>query len=58
MEPEPDAATDDAALFSLDDAPDAWHSLTIELSTEEHERLVQRARSEGLSPEEFLRGLI
>ena len=30
----------------------------LELSTEEHDRLVQRARAEGVSPEEFLRGLI
>jgi ribonuclease HI len=51
-------ADDEPALFSLDDAPDAWHTFTLELSTEEHDRLVQRARSEGLSPEEFLRGLI
>ncbi len=50
--------TDDDALFALDEAPDAWHALTIELSTEEHERLVQRARAEGVSPEDFLRGLI
>ena len=56
--PEPEPDTDEPALFSLDEAPDAWHALTLELSTEEHDRLVQRARSEGLSPEEFLRGLI
>ena len=55
-DPEPD--TDEPALFSLDEAPDAWHALTLELSAEEHDRLLQRARSEGLSPEEFLRGLI
>lgn len=47
-----------ATLFDLDEAPDAWQTLTVELSTEEHERLVQRARAEGVSPEEFLRGLI
>lgn len=47
-----------ATLFDLDEAPDAWQTLTVELSTEEHERLVQRARAAGLSPEEFLRGLI
>ncbi|MFF2494689.1 RNase H family protein [Agromyces sp. NPDC058064] len=47
-----------ATLFDLDEAPDAWQTLTVELSTEEHERLVQRARAAGVSPEEFLRGLI
>ena len=55
---EPDTGPDEPTLFSLDEAPDAWHALTLELSTEEHDRLLQRARSEGLSPEEFLRGLI
>ncbi len=49
---------DDVTLFALDDLPAAWHTLTLELSTEEHDRLVQRARAEGLSPEDFLRGLI
>jgi ribonuclease HI len=49
---------DDDALFSLDEAPEAWHSVTLELSTEELERLRIRALAEGLSPEEFLRGLI
>ncbi|WP_022890007.1 RNase H family protein [Agromyces italicus] len=47
-----------ATLFELDEAPDAWQTLTLELSTEEHDRLVQRARAAGVSPEEFLRGLI
>ncbi|MET4157547.1 RNase H family protein [Agromyces sp. PvR057] len=51
-------ADDDDALFSFDDAPDAWHQLTVELSTEEHERLLQLARAAGTSPEEYLRGLI
>ncbi|GAA4371890.1 RNase H family protein [Agromyces bauzanensis] len=53
-----EAASDDAALFSLDEPVDAWHTLTLDLSTEELERLVQRARAEGVSPEEFLRGFI
>ncbi|MFC9560730.1 RNase H family protein [Agromyces sp. NPDC056965] len=48
----------DDALFSLDDEPEAWHSLTLELSTEEIDRLRVRAQAEGLSPEEFLRRLI
>ncbi|MCD2442785.1 ribonuclease HI [Agromyces sp. SYSU K20354] len=52
-----DAGPDDA-LFALDDLSAAWHTLTVELSTEEHDRLVQRARAEGLSPEDYLRGLI
>lgn len=48
----------DDALFDLDEAATAWHTLTLELSTEEHERLVLRARAEGASPEDFLRSLI
>ncbi|MEF3405648.1 RNase H family protein [Agromyces sp. CCNWLW203] len=48
----------DDALFSLDEDAEAWHSITLELSTEEIERLRVRAQAEGLSPEEFLRGLI
>ena len=53
-----DAALDDEALFVLGEPVEAWHPLTVELSTEEFDRLVQRARAEGLSPEEFLRRLI
>ena len=53
-----DAVPDDDALFTLEDDPAAWHTLSLELSTEEHDRLVQRARAEGQSPEDFLRGLI
>ncbi|MFF2372538.1 ribonuclease H [Agromyces sp. NPDC058110] len=49
---------DDDALFSFDDAPDAWHQLTVELSTEEHDRLLQLARAAGVPPEEYLRSLI
>lgn len=54
-----EATSDDdaAALFVLDELA-AWHTLTVELSTEELDRLVQRARAEGVPPEEFLRGLI
>ncbi|MBM7831434.1 ribonuclease HI [Agromyces cerinus] len=48
----------DDALFSLDEEPEAWHSVTLELSTEEIDRLRVRAQAEGLSPEEFLRRLI
>jgi ribonuclease HI len=57
-----DAASDDEviddALFVLGEPVEAWHPLTVELSTEELDRLVQRARAEGVSPEEFLRRLI
>ncbi|GAA1837073.1 RNase H family protein [Agromyces salentinus] len=54
----PPDATDDDALFSFEDAPDAWHQLTVELSTEEHDRLLQLARAAGVAPEEYLRSLI
>ncbi|MGI9822375.1 RNase H family protein [Agromyces sp. Marseille-Q5079] len=54
----PSEAPDDDALFSLEDAPDAWHQLTVELSTEEHDRLLQLARAAGVAPEEYLRSLI
>lgn len=59
-EPDADAESDaeEPALFPLDETDEAWHTLTIELSAEEHDRLVQRARAEGVSPEEFLRGQI
>ena len=57
-DPEVTPTADDDALFSLDEAPEAWHSVTLELSTEELDRLRVRAQAEGLSPEEFLRGLI
>ncbi|WP_136707817.1 RNase H family protein [Agromyces sp. H66] len=53
-----EATSEDAALFTLDEPADAWRTLTLEVSTEEHERLLRRARAEGVSPEEFLRGLI
>ena len=49
---------DDLALFPIDDMAQQWHTITVELSTDEHDRLVQRARAEGISPEELLRGLI
>lgn len=52
------AGAEDDALFSFDEAPDAWHQLTVELSTEEHDRLLQRSRAAGLAPEEYLRSLI
>lgn len=52
------APADDAALFDFDDPTADWTTLTLELTTEEHTRLVERARAAGASPEEFLRGLI
>jgi ribonuclease HI len=51
-------SADDLALFPIDDMAQQWHTITVELSTDEHDRLVQRARAEGISPEELLRGLI
>jgi ribonuclease HI len=60
-EPEPEAAEPDPgddALFVLDDTATAWHTLTLDLSTEELDRLVRRARDAGVSPEDYLRGLV
>ncbi|HET6673168.1 MAG TPA: RNase H family protein [Agromyces sp.] len=66
-EPEPDvvataveleAEFGDDGLFALDEVAEAWHSLTLDLSVEEHSRLVRRARDAGVSPEEYLRSLI
>jgi ribonuclease HI len=45
-------------LFALAEDEAQWHTLTLELSADEHDRLVARARAEGLSPEDLLRGLI
>ncbi|BDZ47308.1 ribonuclease H family protein [Naasia aerilata] len=45
-----------ASLFELDEPE--LHELSLQLTTEEHRRLLQRARREGRSPEELLRGLI
>lgn len=53
-----EAEVGDDALFALDEVAEAWHSLTLDLSVEEHARLVRRARDAGVSPEEFLRNLI
>lgn len=50
-------AEDDGALFSLDVEP-AWHTLTLEVTADEHERLVRRAREAGTSVEDLLRSLI
>jgi ribonuclease HI len=49
---------EDDALFSFQDPIAEWRTLALELTTEEHTRLVERARAAGVTPEEFLRGLI
>jgi ribonuclease HI len=49
---------DDAALFDFDDPSAGWLTMTLELATDEHARLVERSRAAGVPPEEFLRGLI
>jgi ribonuclease HI len=53
--PEPDDT-----LFALDDALDEteWHTIELQLTAEELQRLTQRARDVGTTPDEFLRGLI
>ena len=45
-------------LFDFDDPAADWLTLSLELTSEEHTRLVERARAAGQTPEEFLRGLI
>jgi ribonuclease HI len=52
------ATEDDDALFSFQDPIAEWRTMAIELTTEEHTRLIERARAAGVTPEEFLRGLI
>jgi ribonuclease HI len=53
-----DRAAEDATLFDFDDPAADWLTLSVELTNEEHTRLVERARAAGQTPEEFLRGLI
>ena len=53
-----DRAAEDATLFDFDDPAADWLTLSLELTSEEHTRLVERARAAGQTPEEFLRGLI
>jgi len=50
------AAAEPASLFEIDEPE--LHEVSLQLTTEEHRRLLQRARREGRSPEELLRGLI
>jgi ribonuclease HI len=54
--PEQDDVTDAPTLFALDD-PDL-HEVTLWLTDDEHIRLHERARQEGVSAEELLRSLI
>jgi ribonuclease HI len=53
-----DRAAEDATLFDFDDPAADWLTLSLELTSEEHTRLVERARAAGQTPVEFLRGLI
>ncbi|UOE45723.1 RNase H family protein [Agromyces larvae] len=53
-----DRALEDTALFDFDDPTADWLTMTLELTAEEHTRLIERAREAGQSPDEFLRGLI
>ncbi|QEO15445.1 ribonuclease HI [Agromyces intestinalis] len=53
-----DRELEDAALFDFDDPTADWLTMTLELTAEEHTRLLERAREAGQSPDEFLRGLI
>jgi len=53
-----DASAADTALFAFDDLPAEWLTMTLQLTAEEHRRLVDRARNAGVTSEEFLRGLI
>lgn len=48
----------ETSLFDFDDIPDPVHEVVLQLTDEEHRRLVQRARAEGVSPEDLLRRLI
>jgi len=54
-EPLSSAAGADDALFSLEEE---WHSIELHLNPEELQRWTLRARQGGVTPDEFLRGLI
>lgn len=60
IEPSPMESEPDDALFALGDTLDEteWHTLELQLTTEEFQRLTRRARDSGTAPDEFLRGLI
>lgn len=53
-----DRSPADATLFDFDDPAADWLTMSLDLTVDEHTRLVERARAAGQSPEEFLRGLI
>ncbi|HEU5222659.1 MAG TPA: ribonuclease H [Candidatus Lumbricidophila sp.] len=53
-----DPAPADATLFDFNDEASEWTTLTLDLSIDEHARLVGRARDAGVSPEAYLRSLI
>ncbi|MGX5697220.1 RNase H family protein [Agromyces soli] len=53
-----DRSPADEALFDFDDPSADWLTMTLELTSDEHTRLLERAREAGTSPESFLRGLI
>jgi len=46
----------DDALFTLEETE--WHTLELQRTAEEFQRLTRRARDGGTTPDEFLRGLI
>ncbi|MEO6944600.1 MAG: RNase H family protein [Lacisediminihabitans sp.] len=46
----------DNTLFTFDEPE--WHMLELRLTPEEFQRLARRARDNGTTPDEFLRGLI
>ena len=46
----------DNTLFTFDEPE--WHTLELQLTPEEFQRLARRARDSGSTPDEFLRGLI
>jgi ribonuclease HI len=52
-------ASSAASLFEIDEPHEPeLHRFTLSLTDDEHTRLLQRARREGRTPEELLRGLI
>ncbi len=48
----------EASLFDFDEIPDPLHEVVLQLTEEENRRLIQRARAEGVSPEDLVRRLI
>jgi ribonuclease HI len=56
VESSPIAPEPDDTLFTFDETE--WHTVELQLTTEELQRLTRRARDGGTTPDEFLRGLI